>query len=283
MTPEKIVADRHGNLYVLDSAGTGVGIPAHITKLSPSGTPLAKWGTERWVWNPRTLTADPHGNLYILGADLLEISPTGRDVAHWDIGGVHGLWGWMPTDLAVDGGGILYLCGLDWTQRRRFVARLELTRPRPAARWALHGDRLKLLALWTSYEPRSSIPPRSGGSPTIAVDSYRIVYVTEPGGVNPTMPGGSIYKLSPTGRVLAAWRIGGVVSSVALDRQDNLYVAAGTRIQKISPQGKPLTVYGSGVVGLRSVAVDGQGNVLAVINSGLVKFSPAGRLLATWS
>lgn len=57
-TPEKIVADGHGNLYGLDSGNMGFGIPGHITKLLPSSTPLAKWGTERFVWNPRSLTVD---------------------------------------------------------------------------------------------------------------------------------------------------------------------------------------------------------------------------------
>jgi hypothetical protein len=99
-----------------------------------------------------------------------------------------------------------------------------------------------------------------------------------------TMPSGSIYKLSPTGRVLAAWRIGGVVSDVAVDPQGSLYAAAGMQIQKFSPQGKRLTVYGNGVlVGIRSVTVDGRGNVFAAVFPAVYKFSPAGKLLATWT
>ena len=122
--PWKIAVDRDGNVYVVDDGIPGGGIAAHITKLSPSGTPLAKWATEHGVWNPTNLTVDRNGYLYVLGANLLELSPAGNVVGYADLQPwPKSLRNLRPTDLAVDGRGFIYLTGIDTVSWIPYVTR----------------------------------------------------------------------------------------------------------------------------------------------------------------
>jgi hypothetical protein len=294
VSPSKIAGDRQGNLYVADDGNPGGGIAAHITKLSLSGTPLAKWATEHGVWNPANLTVDPNGHLYILGANLLELSPAGNVVGYADLQPwPKGLRNLRPTDLAVDARGFIYLKGVDtvtWTPyvTRPFVAKLAPLSPGAPGRQKRGTSVLKVLAIWKGFE-RVMTPPSPPGEPAIAVDRSGSVYVT---GFNAVKSGRYIYKLSPTGKVVTSWSDSGFPVDVAVGPHDDLYAVGDREIHEFSSRGAPLTVYGLRIAGgFQSVAVDGQGRVFAIFytRTGLhgepriYEFSTTGKILAGWS
>jgi hypothetical protein len=291
LDPWKIAVDRDGNVYVADDGNPGGGIAAHITKLSLSGTPLAKWATEHGVWNPRNLTVDPSGHSYVLGANLLELSPVGNvlgqvDLEPWP----KVLRNLRPTDLAVDGRGFIYLAGVDtvtWMPyvTRPFVAKLAPLSPAAPGRQKRGPSVLKVLAIWKSFE-RVMTPPSAPSEPAIAVDRSGFVYVT---GFNKVKSRQYLYKLSRTGKVVTSWIDSRFPVDVAVGPRDSLYVAGDREIQEFNSRGSPLTVFSNGIVGgFRSVAVDRQGRVFAIFYPGaykhdVYKFSPTGKVLASWS
>jgi len=108
-----------------------------------------------------------------------------------------------------------------------------------------------------------------------------------------------VYKLAPTGEVLAAFGTHGAAfgefdhpSAIALDRVGNLYVAdtGNNRIQELSTTGVSLGSFGSLGNGPgqfrspRGVAVDHEGNVYVsdTGNDRVQKLSPFGRVMAVW-
>ncbi len=133
----------------------------------------------------------------------------------------------------------------------------------------------------------------------ITLDGQGDLYVTDSGHAR-------VVKLSPTGRLLAAWRLGSVdangnsLTGIAVDRQGNVYVAdkQTQRIIKLSPNGQILTRWSLAVtIGVAAgkwtgldtampiwLAVDGQGNVYASYfdASQVLKFTSGGKPLARW-
>jgi DNA-binding beta-propeller fold protein YncE len=135
----------------------------------------------------------------------------------------------------------------------------------------------------------------------VAVDAAGNVYVADTGNDR-------IQKLSPSGQSLATWGkcLPGVSpcsptpganpgefaapEAVAIDGSGNLYVSdsQNNRIQKLSPDGKPLAQFGTRGSGLGQLdspfglAIDRQGNLyVADLNNNRVqKFSPDGKPLA---
>jgi sugar lactone lactonase YvrE len=132
----------------------------------------------------------------------------------------------------------------------------------------------------------------------LALDAQGNVYVADPGW-------GTIQKFTGDGKFLtefgrvpnAAFKAPGTFDGpddVALDSAGNMYVADGAfcRIQKLSPTGKPLAVWGGDACDaapghfaqVDGVAVDAAGNIYASDpnNSRMVKLDPSGKQLKVW-
>jgi streptogramin lyase len=132
----------------------------------------------------------------------------------------------------------------------------------------------------------------------IVIDKQDNIYATAQGS-------NTIYKLSTTGAILRKWQVAGSSGplgssgaadmqpvGLALDKQGNLYVAVygGNTVQKYSPTGKLLAIWGT--LGNKpgqfdhpvGVAVDAQGNIYVADqgNNRIQKLSPTGKLVAYW-
>ena len=105
----------------------------------------------------------------------------------------------------------------------------------------------------------------------------------------------TIQVLSPTGELLQTWgRHGSALGEldtpkkVAVDQAGNVYVVdlGNKRVQKLSPEGRPLAAWPAGPFtdegGASGIAVDPSGNVYVAGTQQVQKFAPDGRLLATW-
>jgi sugar lactone lactonase YvrE len=125
----------------------------------------------------------------------------------------------------------------------------------------------------------------------LTVDHQGNVYADDTMNFDETSGRNRILKLSPSGKRLASFPV--TADGLAVDRQGNLYAAAGSAgVQKLSPGGKVLATFGppsisdarlKGMSAL-GVAVDHQGNVYVSdsAHAQVIKFAPSGRVLALW-
>jgi tripartite motif-containing protein 71 len=223
--PDKLAFDLQGNLYVTEvgSRAAGVGQNSRVQKFSPTGTPLAQWGTfgsgPGEFNSPVGIAIDHQGNIYV--ADIgnhrvQKLSSSGQPLLQWHtVGSGTGESTEIGYDLALDASGNVYV-----TEPHPFSSgndRIETFSPA--------GQRL---AQWGG----SGTAPGQFDNPTgLALDSKGDVFVVDSGH-------NRIQELSPAGRYLAQWDSppGGLsfTSKVALDGHGNMYVSAGTKVFRLA-------------------------------------------------
>jgi streptogramin lyase len=240
-------------------------------------------GTERGrdseqLREPRGVVVGPDGAIYVVESSnhrVQQISPGGQTLALWGRRGPESGQFKNPVGLARDGEGFLYVGD-------RFNHRVQKLSPSGEA-----------VAAWGS---EGAEPGQFNAPVGVAVDGSGSVYVVD--GQNRR-----IQKLSSSGDVLAVW--GGPGSApgqfgsetdgpvgIAVGPDGSVYIAdAGNhRIQKLSPDGQVLAVWGAkgrdrGEFNFPTgVAVDPGGNVYVADagNQRVQKLSPAGEPLAIW-
>jgi tripartite motif-containing protein 71 len=117
--PDKLAFDALGNLYVTEvspiSAGTEGG-NSRIQKFSPTGTPLAHWGTygsaPGQFNNPIGIAVDQLGEIYVAeegGVRIQKLSATGQPITQWGTRGSGPGQFNVPYDLALDASGNVYV------------------------------------------------------------------------------------------------------------------------------------------------------------------------------
>ena len=270
--PGGVAMDSQGNIYVTEWRSN------RVQKLSPTGVPLAQWGTQGsgpgQFNNLAAVAVDGQGNIYVADRDnhrIQKLSPTGQFLAQWGAEGSGPGQFRRPSGVAVDAQGNIYIADED----NHRIQKLSPT-GQPLAQWGSEGSGVG----------------QFDGPADIAVDGRGNIYVADAGNYR-------VQKLSPTGVLLAQWGSQGsgpgqfnAPNGVAVDSQGNIYVTDldNNRLQKLSPTGVPLAQWGtqgSGpgqFNGQGGVAVDAQGNIYIadLDNNRLQKLSPTGVPLAQW-
>jgi DNA-binding beta-propeller fold protein YncE/transcriptional regulator with XRE-family HTH domain len=271
--PANVAVDGRGNVYVADALGNS------ITKLSPDGRLLARWGspgTGRGQLDfPTGLAVNRSGEIYVADTSnnrIQKLSPQGKWLAWWGMPGssLANLSG--PTGVTVDRRGNVYIADGDSAE----VIKLSAS-GRVLARWsprqfedpenlAAAPDGTVYVAdsaagtidclspagrMLTSWHLPGFIPGQytfpTGYPVGVAVDSHGAVYVTD-------TYRDRILKLSRSGRVQATWGGPGsgpgrfdVPLGIAVDRSGAVYVGDRNnhRVQKLSSAGVPLPAWGA--------------------------------------
>jgi DNA-binding beta-propeller fold protein YncE len=235
--------------------------------------------------HPSVVTADRHGNVYVLTGSsnnyLLKLSPSGRRLIRWGPETFGAARSYDLAGAAVGPSGDIYASD---------VFNGQILKLSPAGR---------LLARWG----REGTAPGQFETPYgLAVDGKGNLYVADTGN-------NRIQELSPTGKPLAQWKwltteaiveqgavrqvrqLGGAPRAVAVDAQGNIYVAdtRNGHVEKLSPNGQPLAVWGARGLGtpfknLAGMAVDQLGDVYAVDaqTDQVTELSSAGAVVARW-
>jgi DNA-binding beta-propeller fold protein YncE len=269
--PIGVAVDAGGNVYVTDQ-GT-----AQVIELSPAGRVLARWGRQGKgpgrLNIPEGIAVGRSGRVYVAdtwNSRIQVFSPRGRSLARW--GATRDRFFFRPQGLAVDRVGNVYVADDqdDWIYRLSPAGK-------PLARLGRFGNP-------TQGEFRGPTDVAADAAGRLYVPSYNW-----------------IYKLSRAGKTLAVWgtlhpstKPGRFTlpDALAVDGLGNVYVAdtGNARIQKLSPSGAVLAVFGTRGPGPgqfrdpTGIAVDAQGNIYIVdgANRQVTKLSPSGAILATW-
>jgi len=113
--PDKLAIDAQGDLYVTE-VGPAYGGNSRIQKFSPSGTPLAQWGTDGTApgqfKNPIGIGVNQQGDIYVSeeGGDRVQrLSSVGEPLTQWGtLGSGPGQFN-VPYDLTLDASGTVYV------------------------------------------------------------------------------------------------------------------------------------------------------------------------------
>jgi tripartite motif-containing protein 71 len=226
--PEKLAFDAQGNLYVTEVGANSIngstGGNNSIQTSSPTGVPLARWGTlgsRPGQFNtPVGIAIDQQGDIYVADVAnhrIQKLSSTGQPLIQWHTVGT-GI-GENNTeigyDLALDASGNVYLS--------------ELHPFGPG------NDRIE------KFSPTGGRLAQWGGSGSgngqfnqpfgLTLDSKGNVFVVDTGN-------NRIQELSPSGQYVAQWKgpdSGFIATSkVAVDDQGNMYVSVGNQVVELA-------------------------------------------------
>ena len=260
--PRGLSIGLHGDVYVADRGSNQIQILSRFgQRLAVIGRPGRLKGE---FSGPSDVTFDAAGNIYV--ADTFnnridKLSPSGTFLTSFK-GGSGGQAGFSwPEGVTVDRSGNIYVA--DHLNQR--VEELSSSY-RPLKIWDFH-----------KAGNVGTLSPFS-----VAVDAGGDLYVAD----------GAIRKFGPTGQLTAVWAPGskhgfGKAIYVTVDRLGAVYCvdSRGNRVVKLSPKGKPLSTFGSGLTGHDPLAVGvAPSEDLFVTNAEqqLRKISPNHHVLAIW-
>lgn len=220
-SPDKLALDAQGNLYVTEVGSQSPAGNSRIQKFSPTGVPLAQWGTfgsaPGQFNTPVGIAVDEQGDIYVADAGnhrIQKLSSLGQPIAQWHtVGSGTGETTEIGYDLALDASGNVYV-----------------SEPHP---FSDGNDRVQkfspageLLATWGG----SGVGPGQFNQPTgLAVDSKGNVFVVDSGHSR-------VQELASTGRFVAQWDAPNglrFVSKIAVDNHGDLYVSAGSQVLEL--------------------------------------------------
>jgi DNA-binding beta-propeller fold protein YncE len=224
--PEKLAIDTQGNVYVTEfgspSYDGSQGENDRIQKFSPTGTPLAQWGSlgsgPGQFNGPVGIAIDQQVNIFVAEAGnhrIQKLSSTGKPLLQWHtVGSGIGERTQTGYDLGLDSSGNVYVsephpldAGDEWIEK-----------------FSPAGERL---ARWGT----SGSGPGQFDKPWgLTLDSKDNVYVVD-------VRNNRVQEFSPTGKYLAQWKgpAKGFIatSKPAVDDQGNLYVSHGNEVVKL--------------------------------------------------
>jgi DNA-binding beta-propeller fold protein YncE len=225
--PEKLAFDAPGNLYVTEfgspSFGGSQGENDRIQKFSPTGTPLARWGTRGsgpgQFNGPVGIAIDPQGTIFVADVGnhrIQKLSSTGQPLTQWHtVGSGIGETTETGFDLALDASGNLYV-----------------TEPHPSGPGPERIEKFSPEGVPLAHWGESGSGPGQFDKPfCLTMDSKGNLYVVDSGN-------NRIQEFAPDGKYLAQWKgpqIGFIATSKpAVDDQGNLYVSRGNQVVKLA-------------------------------------------------
>jgi tripartite motif-containing protein 71 len=218
--PDKLAFDTNGNFYVTEVGTQSSADNSRIQKFSPTGEPLAQWGTfgsaPGQFSTPVGIAIDKEGAIYVADVGnhrVQKLSPDGKPLAQWHtVGSGTGESTEIGYDLAVDASGNVYV-----SDAHPFSSgNDEIQKFSPLG---------EVVAMWGG----TGTGPGQFRNPTgLAVDSKGNVYVVD-------SENNRIQELSPSGKFLAQWQAPGLqfTSKVAVDDHGNLYLSDGIEVLKL--------------------------------------------------
>ena len=225
--PEKLAFDAQGNVYVTEfgspSYDGSQGENDRIQKFSPTGTPLARWGTlgtEPGQFNgPVGIAIDPQGNIFVAEAGnhrIQKLSSSGQPLTQWHtIGSGIGERTQTGFDLALNASGNLYV-----------------SEPHPYGAGSERIEEFSAAGTPLAHWGESGAGPGQFNKPfCLTLDRKGNVFVVDSGN-------NRIQEFSPTGQFVAQWKgpqKGFIATSKpAVDEQGNIYVSDGNQVVKLA-------------------------------------------------
>ena len=221
-SPDKVALDGQGNLYVTEVGSQSSAGNSRIQKFSPTGLPLAQWGTfgsgPGQFNTPVGIAVDEPGDIYVADVGnhrIQKLSSLGQPIAQWHtVGSGSGETTEIGYDLALDARGNVYV-----------------SEPHP---FSDGNDRIQkfspageLLATWGGSGSRQGQLNQPTG---LAIDTRGNVFVVDSGNYR-------IQEFASTGRYVAQWDApqGGFrfVSKIALDNHGDIYASVGSQVLKL--------------------------------------------------
>jgi DNA-binding beta-propeller fold protein YncE len=269
--PRGVAVDRNGGVYVSDP-GSG-----RILKLSSSGKLLAQWGAggseAGRFWYPNSLALDAGGRLWVDDATNSRVQVLGPDGRfHVQYGVAH-----AGPGMALDRQGNVYI-------GQQVGQSVVISKFSPSG---------KLLARWGGLH-LAELPNGIAVAPNGDIFMAGFLLFPDPSHIK--VNGEDILRLSPAGRQLGLIHVysGETTSGLAVDAQENSYIAYGTtpRFEKYSRDGVLLASWGApkAVAEVYSfpspagITLDSSGNVFVANTplSVIEEFGRSGTLLHTW-
>ena len=224
--PEKLAFDPQGNLYVTEfgspSYDGSMGENDRIQKFSPTGIPLAQWGSlgsgPGQFNGPVGIAIDKQGNIFVAEPGnhrIQKLSSRGKPLLQWHtVGSGIGERTQTGYDLGLDTSGNVYVSephpldtGDEWIEKFSPVGER-------LARWGASG----------------SGPGQFDKPWGLALDSKDNVYVVD-------VRNNRIQEFSPSGQFLAQWKGPSkgfiATSKPAVDDQGNIYASVGNQVVKL--------------------------------------------------
>jgi tripartite motif-containing protein 71 len=225
--PEKLAFDQQGNLYVTEfgspSFGGSQGENDRIQKFSPTGAPLARWGSlgsgPGQFDGPVGIAVDPQGNIYVADVAnhrIQKLSPSGLPLTQWHtVGSGIGEYTETGFDLALDASGNVYV-----------------SEPNPSGPGTERIEKFSAAGQSLAHWGASGAGSGQFNKPfCLALDSKGNVFVVDSGN-------NRIQEFSPTGKYIAQWNGPKpsfiATSKPAVDDQGNLYVSLGNQVVKLA-------------------------------------------------
>lgn len=223
-----IASGSSGNLFVADRGDH------RIEKFSPTGVPLASWGTDTpgplRFDGPRAIAVDTDGNVYVADNGVVKLSATGQFLARWGGPGLAGAQG-----LAVDVARNVYVLSTRSIPHSSSFDRITITE------LSHTGIRLRTM-VYGFDRPFGAL----GTAMTVAPNRNLLLSLALQRHCHDC--NGTYYVLriiSPGGRILsdAPEDIGG--NSVAVSKAGDVYLAASHKIERLTSSGALISAFGS--------------------------------------
>lgn len=225
-SPEKLAFDTHGNLYVTEFGGPSwdgsTGGNDRIQKFSPTGSPLATWGSfgsgPGQFNGPVGIAIDQQGDIYV--ADVAnhrvqELSPSGRPLIQWHtVGSGIGEYTQTGFDLALDASGTLFV-----------------SEPHPNGPGNERIEKFSASGAALAHWGSPGAGPGQFNKPfCLGLDGNGNLFVVDSGN-------NRIQEFSPSGHYMAQWKgpKKGLIatSKIAVDETGNLYVSDGNQVLEL--------------------------------------------------
>jgi tripartite motif-containing protein 71 len=221
-SPDKLAFDAQGNLYVTEVGTQSSAGNSRIQKFSPTGMPLAQWGTfgsaPGQFNTPVGIGIDRQGDIYVADVGnhrIQKLSSQGEPLTQWHtVGSGTGESTEIGYDLALDASGNVYV-----SDAHPFSSGNDRIQ-----KFSPSGE---LLATWGG----TGTGPGQFSNPTgLAVNSKGNVFVVDSGGCR-------VEEFSSTDQYVAQWNGPDAcfkfVSKIAVDDRGGMYVSVGSQVLKL--------------------------------------------------